>query len=263
MRRSPFVLAPAVSLALLLASCGSDGSEGSTTTTTKPAAATTTTAGDATTSSAPADTTATTAPAGSTPTTVAEADLPGERLDLYPYEGAELAVVGVAPDDVLNLRTGPGTDFPVAYALANTVTGVLATGHNRSIDGGGVWVEVDADGHAGWANVAFLSQLGQVTDITGDLGSLPTAASLDDLAQQVADLRSSEEPPSKVTVVGRPDGGNDLDEIVVDVIGLGDDAQGGERLHVWATSADGTFTVETVEATALCTRGVTDDGLCV
>ena len=44
-------------------------------------------------------------------TTTSATELPGERVEIYPYEGAALAVVGVASDDTLNVRVGPGTDF--------------------------------------------------------------------------------------------------------------------------------------------------------
>ena len=57
----------------------------------------------------------------------------------------------------------------------------------------------------------------------------------------------------------------DLGEVTYDVIGLGDDSIGGWRLHVFGTpSASGEgFLLKTLEATTLCTRGVTTDGLCI
>jgi hypothetical protein len=52
-------------------------------------------------------------------------------------------------------------------------------------------------------------------------------------------------------------------EVTVDVVGIGDDSVGGERLKVFAEPGAGGFTVRSVEATTFCRRGVTGDGLCV
>jgi hypothetical protein len=239
---------------LLLAGCGDDGEEP--------------TAASGTTEATASSTTTTGAGGGATSsTTAAEGDLPGEPIDLYPYEGAELAVVGVAADDVLNVRTGPGTEFDVAFELEPLAAGLEATGHNRLIEGDGMWAEVTAEGGTGWVNVAFVSHLGDAADITTEVAptpaDLPSAPTMDELGEAVARTRASEEPPSTITVVDGPTVG-DLGEITVDVVGLGDDAVGGERLHVFGTpdeSGDG-FTLKSVEATLLCTRGVSD-GLCV
>jgi hypothetical protein len=66
-------------------------------------------------------------------------------------------------------------------------------------------------------------------------------------------------------VVSTPTSVGDLGEITMDVIGLADDAQIGWRVHICATpsqSGDG-FVLKSVEATSLCGRGVTSDGLCI
>lgn len=244
-------LLPALfAVALLVAGCGDD-SDG------------TDVATDGTSTTTPDDgtTTSTTAAGGGDP-----GDLPGEPIDLFPFEGAQLAVVGVAADDVLNVRSGPGTGFDVVVELPPLAAGVVATGNNRSLDEQGIWAEVEAEGETGWANTAFLLQPGPVTDITTELFPTPAdrigAETMLELGRAVADLRASEEPPSDIVVVDGPTVG-DLGEITVDVIGLGDDAVGGERLAVFAEpdpSGEG-FVVRTVEATTLCLRGVTE-GLC-
>jgi hypothetical protein len=55
----------------------------------------------------------------------------------------------------------------------------------------------------------------------------------------------------------------DLGEVTYDVIGLGDDAVFGFRLHVFGQpGAGGDFSLKSVERTILCGRGVSD-GLCV
>ena len=57
----------------------------------------------------------------------------------------------------------------------------------------------------------------------------------------------------------------DLGEVTFDVIGLLDDAQLGWRLHIFGQPTEGGegFSLKSVEGTALCGRGVTDDGLCI
>jgi len=59
-------------------------------------------------------------------------------------------------------------------------------------------------------------------------------------------------------------GVGDLGDTTYDVIGLGDDAQLGWRLHVFGTpseSGEGFF-LKSIERTLLCGRGVSD-GFCV
>lgn len=240
----------------LVTACGYDDD-----TTTADTSTTSTTADDTTTSTSSSSSSSTTA-------TVAPGDLPGERIEIFPYEDASLGVVGVAADDVLNVRSGSGVDFDVIAELDPLATGVIATGHNRSLDGEGFWSEIVVDGETGWANVAFLSHLGQVADITTEIAPTPadrpTAETMLQLGRRVAEGRASDEPESDVVVVDGPTVG-DLGEITVDVIGLGDDAVGGERLHIFGQPDPGgeSFTLRTVERTLLCTRGVSEDGLCL
>lgn len=206
----------------------------------------------------------TTAPASAAP-------LPGERIEIYPYEGARLAVVGVAADDTLNVRAGPGTDYPVAFMLEPLANDIRATGHNRTV-GEDTWAEVDAGGRSGWASFRFLLQPGLVDDVTAHWypspSDRPSATTMTALAQAVErrwrqesiGSDGSEEPGSRVVVVDGPRSG-DLSEVTIDVLGLLDDALGGVRLHIFAERAAGRFTVRTVELTELCRRGVTD-GMC-
>lgn len=204
----------------------------------------------------------------STTTSTAAAPLPGERVEIFPYEGARLAVVGVAADDTLKVRSGPGVDFDVVFELDPLAMNAVATGHNRSLGEAGFWSEITADGRTGWANSAFLLQPGQTSDVTAELyptpADRPSAETMLELGRIVAGHSASDDPPSDIVVVDGPTVG-DLGEITVDVIGLADDSQGGVRLKVFAEPDPGgeSFTVRSVEATVLCSRGVTDDGVCV
>lgn len=238
---------------LFVVACGDDDDVEAT------AEDTTTTVEDTTTTSTSAAPTSSTAPG----------ELPGERIEIFPYEDAELAVVGVEADDTLNVRSGPSVDFEVVAELDPLAEGMNATGHNRSLDDG-FWAEIDVDGTVGWANVKYLAQLGRVDDITTEVvdraGERPRTDTMLQLGQLVADQRTSDQAPqTEVTVVDGPTVDGDLGEITVDLLGFGDDAVGGERLHIFGEEGEGgeSFVLRTVERTLFCIRGVTDDGLCV
>ncbi len=253
MRRAALALTAALALFGGLAGCGDDEggedtADGTTTTTSAPATSaeegSTTTAGDTT-------TTATDGPGAE--------DLPGEPFDLYPYEGAALAVVGVAAEDTLNVRSGPGTDFDVVTEAAPTAEGLVATGRNRELDDDSVWAEVEVEGATGWVNIAFVSEPGAPRDVTLDVPTtvVDTVAEVGEIVS-ASRVFEGEGPEPTITVVARP---SDT-ELVIDVLGRGDDAQEGERLHIVAEPWGEGFHVLSTEATALCSRGVSD-GACV
>lgn len=200
-----------------------------------------------------------------TTATTAPAPLPGEQVEIFPYEDARMAVVGVPAGETLPVRERPSEESEVVFELAPTDMSAIATGHNRHV-GDAFWSEITVDGEPGWADTSFLLQPGQVADVTAEMfpspSDRPSAATLEELGQLVAGRRASTDPPSRIVVVDGPATG-DLGEITVDVLGFGDDSVGGERLTVFAEPADGNFTVRTVEVMTLCSRGVTDDGLCI
>jgi hypothetical protein len=206
-------------------------------------------------------------PTGTTQSSTGAA-LPGERQDIYPYEGAKLAVAGVAANDTLKVRSGPGTEFNVLFELRPTATNAMATGHNRSLREAGFWSEIVAEGRTGWANTSFLLQLGEVNDITAALfptpADRPAAKTMLELGWAVARTRAGDDPEAEVVVVDGPTAG-DLGEITVDIVGVGDDSVGGERLKIFAEPASGgrSFTVRSIEATTFCRRGVVEGGLCL
>lgn len=247
---------------LLVAACSpadtsGDSSVPSTTATTVPTATTTTEVQGTTTSTS--DETTTSGP--DTTTT-----LPGEPVDLGPVRGAILWVVGVAHDDVLNLREAPGADQPILDGIPPTYDGVLALGETRSLPA--FWTRVEFGGTIGWVNLAYVAYGGATSDTTSSIvaeagGSLE-AATMTELGQAVAGFVASEEPPSDIVLVV-PESVGDLGEITYDVIGIGDDSVLGFRLHVFGEPIASGFSLKSIESTVLChpTRGVTDDGLCV
>ena len=199
-------------------------------------------------------------PSPSVMPTPSSSALPGEPFD-GPPAGSRLAVVGVAYDDVLNVRSVPGVDDAIIAELAPTDDDVVLSGRARLLPSS-IWFELERDG-GGWVNASYLAFLGGTDDITSQvvsqLGERPTAETMLDLATIVAGARASNDPPSQVVTVVAPTVG-DLGEVTVDVVGLGDDAVRGERLVVFATPDEGgeSFTLRTVERTLLCGRGASD-----
>jgi hypothetical protein len=253
-----------VSLAIVAAACGSSdetttsaadnvASPTTVTTSTTSATETTTTSGETTTT--------TTTVSGDTTTS---STLAGTPIDFFPQTSDELSVVGVAHDDVLNVRVGPGIFNDIVDTLDPTGT-TTAAGNARDL-GLAIWVEHATGDAAGWSNYAFLAFAGATDDATAEvvglLGEVPTADSMPALGLIVAQSLASEDPPSFIVMSVAPSVG-DLGEVTYDVIGLGDDAVRGYRLHVFGEPLTDGFSLHTVERTSLCSRGVDADELCV
>lgn len=270
-------IATLAAFTLLVAGCGGEDAGSSTTatsTTTAAAPATsstviTTTA--ATTTAAPTTTTTTAAPVTTTATSTTTAastttTLAGEPIELFAREGDVLGVVGVAHDDVLNVRAGPGTDQPVVATLDPLADDVIATGRARQLPRS-LWYEVDVDGVTGWASIAFLAYIGDTFDSTDEaiatLGTGPIAETMVDVGRIVAETFASADPVSEITMTAPPTG-SDTAEVTYDVIGLGDDSVLGFRVRVLAEVDEGgeAFRLTRVESTLLCARGLSE-GICV
>lgn len=117
---------------------------------------------------------------------------------------ADATVTGVAADDVLNMRAGPGADaFEVGVAL-DPGAAVKATPIERLAADGGLWrVVVDGAGAGGWVNTAFLtverSGPEQLADRFVAFAKDPTAETLD--ALPMADQVSLGLGPTLLTTV--------------------------------------------------------------
>ena len=178
-----------------------------------------------------------------------------------------MAVVGVAFNDTLNVRMGPGTEFDVLTELKNRSDDVKATGQNRLLPNS-IWFEVMVNGETGWANGSFLGYLGQSQNGTLDFARwfgqdfLPAGPSMTQLGQLVADSLKSEAPPSRITIQQAP-----VDGVVVyDILDLGDDSVAGLRVTTTAALTgedDVKRRITRVDQQVICGRGVTADGLCV
>ncbi|MEM9562664.1 MAG: SH3 domain-containing protein [Actinomycetota bacterium] len=228
-----------------------------------------TTASDESTTSTTAATgddgsTTSTTEAASTSTTTAT-DLAGEPWDGFAQAGEVLSVFGVDHDDVLNVRAGPGTDTEIVATAAPTADDLVATGRARQLPSS-FWYEVQLDGGdgvSGWVSVAFVAFAGATDDATAEFlaaNGPASAETLVDLADAVGTALGSEDPASTIVQTVAPTVG-DLGEITVDVVGLGDDAGAGYRLHLFAEeNANGeTWDLRTIERTSFCTRGVSGE----
>jgi hypothetical protein len=193
--------------------------------------------------------------------------LPGEAFDIGPAAGDVVAVVGVRYDDVLNLRDGPGVGYEPLLGLDPLADDLVATGRHRLLESS-IWTELTADGVTGWVNSRYIGYLGGVDDITSwvvsQLGGIPEAETMLDLGRMVAESFRQDEGDFRAEMVVPPTVG-DLGEVTFDVVGLLDDAQLGWRLHIFGqpTAGGEGFSLKSVEATAFCGRGVTEDGLCI
>ena len=205
----------------------------------------------------------TTIPPGETTST----SLPGEAFDIGPAEGDVVAVIGVAHDDVLFLRGGPGIGYEPFRELDPLAADLVATGRHRLLESS-IWSEITAEGFTGWVNSRFIGHLGSVDDLTSSvvagLGEIPVAETMLDLGEIVARSFEGEESGFRYEMSVAPTVG-DLGEVTYDVVGLADDAVLGYRLHIFGqpTESGEGFSLMSIEATAICGRGVTAEGFCV
>lgn len=266
------LLALLIALALVAASCGDDGDDAATDDGTSSSVdgtdssdtdGTDTTDGDDSTTTA-ADTTTTASGSSSSSATVPTNDLPGDPFEGFAQEGDVLAVVGVAHDDKLNIREAPGTDQALLTRVGPLEDSLTATGRARALSRS-FWYEISTDdGITGWANIAFLAFLGVVDDATAEFldgGELPVTETMEQMGQLVAEGFASTDPQSDIVQSVAPTVG-DLAEVTYDVIGIGDDAAVGYRLHVFATpngDSDEGFTLKSIERTTLCGRGLSGE----
>ncbi|MCC5969003.1 MAG: hypothetical protein JJU15_03570 [Pararhodobacter sp.] len=71
-------------------------------------------------------------------------------------------VTGVAANDVLNIRSGPGTSHAIVGIFPPNARDIWISGRIRTLDSGAVWVEVRSSalpGGVGWVNGRFLDPM--------------------------------------------------------------------------------------------------------
>jgi hypothetical protein len=251
----------AITLSLVLVGCGS-GEDVATSTSSIPATTTTVVLQSTTTSTVQVSTTTTTVAAS---TTTSASGLPGDPIDFGPAEGDILAVVGVAHDDVLNLRSLPGGDQEILAGIPPLYSDLIALGATRQL-AASMWIEVDYSGLEGWVNLRFIAYLGATDDITtqivSNLGETPVAGTMPELGLIVAESIIAEAPDASVVMSAAPTVG-DLGEVTYDIVGFEDDSVRGSRIHVFGQPGNSGFSLLSVEVTPFCSRGVDQDGFCV
>ena len=230
-----------VSVALALAACGGDADP-----TTAPAVAPT-----PTTSEASAPTTMTAAPTTAAPVFVA----------------SDYGVVGVGPQEHLNVRASAGVTSERIGQLEYDTRGVARIGPEQTVDGADWW-QVTAGGVTGWVHSGFLDLLGLPVNATDayllDLGT-PTVATASELVQAlVASFETNSadaEGTLDVSIAGVLDGEPTI--AVIDVVGFPDDSVGGEHLVITMEPDDSAgWVITSIMSSPRCRRGVTASGIC-
>lgn len=254
-------------LGLLLAACGTETGGASTTPeppVTTTVAPSTTTVAPSTTTLAPSTTTtaldSTTSSSSATSSTLA-----GSPIEFGPAEDDVLMVIGVAHDDVLNLRAGPGVGAGSLDGIPPTYDELVALGNTRELPQS-FWIEVDYDRAEGWVNLSFVGYQGSVSDetahVVATMGGYPTNSAMTGLAEEVAGVFAEGTAIRSSVVQVTPVSEGDLVEVTYDVIGLEDDSIRGVRLHIFAEEVTSGVRLRNVEATVICGRGV-DGEVCV
>lgn len=131
-----------LALALLIAACGADDGGVSPESTTTTASAPSTEPPSSTTTAA----TTTTAPPGTS-------TIPGS----YAVAEAEVCVIGVAPGEEVNVRSGPGSGEELVGTLAAGAVAVHTTGWAARDENGDEWRQVVFGNGAAWVFSAFLT----------------------------------------------------------------------------------------------------------
>ncbi len=181
--------------------------------------------------------------------------MPGDVIDFGPRAGDQIAVVGVAYDDVLNVRIAPGTEFEIIGTLDPLADDVIALGENRLLTSS-FWVEIEAGDGAGWVNEAFVGWLGISQESTSD--AVATSGGAVAVGELLAQTYVSLEPPSKLTLVS-----DEGDTVIYDVLSIGDDSVKGFRLTVVTETVSGGTGVATFTEQTICSRGLAPDLLCI
>jgi hypothetical protein len=182
--------------------------------------------------------------------------------------GSVWAVVGVAHDDRLDVRSGPAVGAPVVGSLDPTASQVTAVGDAVAV-AEAVWWDVAAGDLGGWVNASYLGALGDTDDVASSvserLGRIPSAQTMDELAAIVASVRSEGSTDARIVTVAAADDAGDFGEVTIDVFVDGDDAIRGERIVVFGQRIveGGDFSLYAAESTPICWRGVDPSGLCV
>lgn len=96
------------------------------------------------------------------PATGGGAEPPGSQFKDHTAHTRPWRVVGVAADDVLNIRAGPGVSNPIVGSFPPNARNIRITGRIRTLPSGAVWAQVRGaglPGGTGWVNGRFLQPM--------------------------------------------------------------------------------------------------------
>lgn len=193
-----------------------------------------------------------------------EITVPGEQVETYySREGAVVGVAGLTPDIAPEIiRAQPSLESEEVGQVWRTGSVELAgrEWNNTTLPDEGYWVEVRQDGVQGWMPGAHLFYFGGVTDVTGEWAHIPPS---DDPVRSLAAIghEVTHGDMGRWAIVTKPEDTGD-GAFRMDITGVPDDAQAGERLKVTFDENNGEYTISQVERTLLCARGVSG-GLCL
>lgn len=199
---------------------------------------------------------------------VEDSELPGQAvITYYSQAGVSTEVIRVSHEDSLNVRGLPGVEEdPIATLPPD---GAVELAGRERLMGSNPWAEVVLDDGVGWVNTYYLGFLGDQEDVTEDFSDLgPTVdprAAVDMVAARAAAAARDGTRYAYWDLTGAPEESErDADEQrwTLDLTTPGDEAILGERLSVRLERQDGSYTVEQVERSEICARGVSD-GSCL
>lgn len=197
------------------------------------------------------------------PTPRAAPAIDGTELDdvAVPAVTDEVAVIGLAGGESLDIHALPGLDQPVIGMVPAGAADVIVLGDAFETADGVTWWLVRYESTQGWVQpeVAFVgatrNSTGRLQIALGDRGF----DDLDALAIAVAEEYAATATDAQIAVVSSTTA---PPRVTVDVVGFDDDAVAGVRLIVVGAGPAGRVQVESVQEIPLCRRGVTVEGLC-
>lgn len=189
---------------------------------------------------------------------------PGEQVETYfSTPGQEVGVAGLAPESgPLPVRTVPAGDG-MQIGEIDRLGAVTLAGrewNNPGQEDEGYWAEIHVDGKTGWVLSDHLFHFGENANVTGEYEGVPPSGDPMGVVEAVASQSAGMEPAHWTLISTPQDFGEPFYR--VDVTGMPDDAQAGERLFITVDENNGSFGVGQVDRTLVCARG-TSGGMCL
>lgn len=107
--------------------------------------------------------------------------------------GETYSVIGVAKNDTLNVRSGPGETFPVVAQLPNDASGIQIDGQTV-MNGSDDWVPITASGIEGWVRPKYLFKRADTIALNSDVP-----------VRRATAVNADEAPPSNEALSSRSD----------------------------------------------------------